>query len=83
MMITKNIKYPYTKLILDVVGIVSSIAFLMLIVINFYADFKSNGSSEIGIKWDENDLVLGAILIAIILMCAIASFILKLMKKEG
>ncbi|MGX0239040.1 hypothetical protein ACUXMC_002234 [Staphylococcus hominis] len=52
----------------------------MLIAINFYADFKSNGTSKIGVEWTGNDFVLGVVLICIILVCAITSFILKSIK---
>jgi len=79
-MITKSIKYPYAKLTFDVLGILSSITFLILIAINFYADFKSNGTSKIGVEWTGNDFVLGVVLICIILVCAITSFILKSIK---
>ena len=82
-MITKSIKYPYAKLIFDVLGILSSIAFLILIAINFHVDFKSNGSSKIGFEWTGNDFVLGTVLFCIILVCAITSFILKSIKKES
>ena len=82
-MITKSIKYPYAKLTFDVLGILSSITFLILIAINFYADFKSNGTSKISVEWTGNDFVLGIVLICIILVCAITSFILKSIKTRN
>ncbi|CPD55048.1 hypothetical protein G0Z86_13425 [Staphylococcus aureus] len=81
-MLTKDIKYPYIKLVFDVIGILASIGFLLLLVINFNADFKSNGNIKIGVEWVGNDFVLGVVLICIILFCAIASFLLKCIKKH-
>ena len=37
-MIAKNIKYPYIKLLFDVVGIVSFIALLFVFGANFYIE---------------------------------------------
>ncbi|WP_332272134.1 hypothetical protein [Staphylococcus pasteuri] len=80
-MLTKNIKYPYTKFFFDVVGVISSIGLLLLLIFNSYANFESSGSSELGIEWTGNTLISGAILIGLIVVCACVSFILKKIKQ--
>ncbi|PTI73574.1 hypothetical protein [Staphylococcus succinus] len=82
-MLTKNIKYPYIKLIFDVVGILASVGILLMFIFNKYADFESNGSSSFGINIIGSSMVLLYILILIVVICAIVSFVLKLIKKKG
>ncbi|PKI23121.1 hypothetical protein CW746_03565 [Staphylococcus succinus] len=80
-MLTKNIKYPYIKLIFDVVGILASVGILLMFIFNTYADFESNGSSSFGINIIGSNMTLLSILILIVIVCAVLSFVLKL-KKE-
>ena len=68
------------KLTFDVLGILSSITFLILIAINFYADFKSNGTSKISVEWTGNDFVLGIVLICIIFSVCYNFFYFKIDK---
>jgi len=80
-MLTKNIKYPYIKLIFDVVGILAGVGILLMFIFNTYADFESNGSSSFGINIIGSNMTLLSILILIVIVCAVLSFVLKL-KKE-
>ncbi len=81
-MLTKNIKYPYVKFIFDVVGILASVGILLMFIFNTYANFKSNGSSSFGINIIGSNMILLSILILIVVVCAVFSFVLKLIKKE-
>ncbi|PTJ12983.1 hypothetical protein BU069_13235 [Staphylococcus succinus] len=80
-MLTKNIKYPYIKLIFDVVGILAGVGILLMFIFNTYANFESNGSSSFGINIIGSNMTLLSILILIVIVCAVLSFVLKL-KKE-
>ncbi|HDH4585589.1 TPA: hypothetical protein PI225_002773 [Staphylococcus aureus] len=82
-MLTKNIKYPYVKLIFDVVGILASISILLIFIFNAYASFDSDGSSSFGINVTGSSMILLYSLIFIVVVCAIVSFVLKLIKKEN
>ncbi|WP_436941293.1 hypothetical protein [Staphylococcus succinus] len=76
-MLTKNIKYPYIKLIFAGVGI------LLMFIFNTYANFESNGSSSFRVNIIGSSMTLLSILILIVIVCAGFSFILKLIKKKG
>ncbi|EGQ0541966.1 TPA: hypothetical protein RZF61_002720 [Staphylococcus aureus] len=76
-MLTKNIKHPYIKLLFDIIGIISSIGFLLWLIYGFYIRFDNNKNIELGIEWTGNSLLIGIILIFLIFLCAVASVILK------
>ena len=82
-MLTKNIKYPYVKFIFDVVGILTSIGILLIFIFNAYDNFGSDGSSSFGINVTGSSMILLYSLIFIVVVCAIVSFVLKLIKKEN
>lgn len=82
-MLTKNIKYPYVKFIFDVVGILASIGIVLIFIFNAYANFGSDGSSSFGINVTGSSMILLYGLIFIVVVCAIVSFVLKLIKKEN
>ncbi len=82
-MLTKNIKYPYVKFIFDVVGILASISILLIFIFNAYANFGSDGSSSFGTNVAGSSIILLYSLIFIVVVCAIFSFVLKLIKKEN
>ncbi|HHQ1587220.1 TPA: hypothetical protein ACSO5E_002418 [Staphylococcus aureus] len=75
--LTKNIKHPYIKLLFDIIGIISSIGFLLWLIYGFYIRFDNNKNIELGIEWTGNSLLIGIILIFLIFLCAVASVILK------
>ncbi|MGW7951203.1 hypothetical protein ACWEYS_13315 [Staphylococcus xylosus] len=81
-MLTKNIKYPYVKFGFDVVGVLASIGIFLIFIFNAYANFGSDGSSSFGINITGSSMVLLYILILIVVICAIVSFVLKLIKEE-
>lgn len=78
-MITKNIKYPYTKLMIDIIGILSFIGVIITIIINFYMH-KSNTTFEMGFNVSGSSFTLLYVLLCITILCAIASTILKRIK---
>ncbi|TFV24674.1 hypothetical protein E4T75_04925 [Staphylococcus saprophyticus] len=78
-MITKNIKYPYTKLMIDIIGILSFIGVIITIIINFYMH-KSNTTFEMGFNVSGSSFTLLCVLLCITILCAIASTILKRIK---
>lgn len=80
--LTKNIKYPYVKFVFDIVGLLASIGILLIFIFNAYANFASDGSSSFGINVTGTSMILLSSLILILVICAIVSFILKLIKKE-
>ncbi|PTH28687.1 hypothetical protein BU600_10410 [Staphylococcus arlettae] len=80
-MLNKKIKYPYVKFVFDVVGILASVGILLMIVCNTYANFNSDGNSSFGITIVGANFMLLAVLMVIVVVCAILSFILKLFKK--
>ncbi|MGO3049566.1 hypothetical protein CD110_12990 [Staphylococcus casei] len=82
-MLTKNIKYPYIKLIFDVVGILAGVGILLMFIFNTYANFESNGSASFGVNIIGSSMTLLSILILIVIVCAVFSFVLKLIKKKG
>lgn len=79
-MITKGIKFPNTKFIIDCIGLLASIGVLIVLVFNLYASFSANGSSEFGINIAGNQFILLSILCAIIAISALSSFVLKRIK---
>ena len=81
-MLTKNIKCPYVKFGFDVVGVLASIGILLIFIFNTYANFGSDGSSSFGINVTDSSMILLSSLILIVVICAIVSFVLKLIKKE-
>lgn len=82
-MLTKNIKYPYVKFTFDVVGILASVGILLMSIFNTYANFESNGSASFEINIIGSSMTLLSILILIVIVCAVFSFVLKLIKKKG
>ncbi len=78
-MITKNTKYPYTKLMIDIIGILSFIGVIITIIINFYLH-KSNTTFEMGFNVSGSSFTLLCVLLCITILCAIASTILKRIK---
>lgn len=81
-MLTKNIKYPYVKFGFDIVGVLASIGIFLIFIFNAHANFGSDGSSSFGINVTGSSMVLLYILILIVVICAIVSFVLKLIKEE-
>lgn len=81
-MLNKRIKYPYVKFIFDVVGVLASIAILLMMAFNVYINFETNGNSSFGINIVGANFILFSILLLIVVVCAIVSFIFKLLKKE-
>ncbi|MCQ9289878.1 hypothetical protein NQ035_13515 [Staphylococcus gallinarum] len=81
-MLTKDIKYPYVKLIFDVVGVLASVGILLMFIFNAYANFESNGSSSFGINIAGFSMIFLSVLFLIVVVCAVFSFILKLIRKE-
>jgi hypothetical protein len=79
-MITKGIKFPNTKFIIDCIGLLASIGVLIVLVFNLYASFSANGNSEFGINIAGNQFILLSILCAIIAISALSSFVLKRIK---
>ncbi|MBF7025077.1 hypothetical protein [Staphylococcus kloosii] len=79
-MITKGIKFPNTKFIIDCIGVLASIGILIVFVFNAYASFSANGSSEFGINIAGNQFILLSILFAITVVSALSSFVLKRIK---
>jgi hypothetical protein len=79
-MITKGIKFPNTKFIIDCIGLLASIGVLIVLVFNLYASFSANGSSEFGINIAGNQFILLSILFAITVVSALSSFVLKRIK---
>lgn len=79
-MIAKNIKYPYIKLLFDVVGIVSFIALLFVFGANFYIESDTNGNFNTGITISGSNAIVFSILLWVTIICALASFLLKKIK---
>ncbi len=79
-MIAKNIKYPYIKLLFDVVGILSFITLLFVFGANFYIESDSNGNFNTGITISGSNALVFSILLWVTIICALASFLLKKIK---
>lgn len=75
-MITKNIKYPYAKLMMDIISILSFIGVIITIIINFYMH-KSSTTFEMGFNVAGSSFILLCVLLYITIFCAIASTIFK------
>lgn len=75
-MITKNIKYPYAKLMMDIISILSFIGVIITIIINFYMN-KSSNTFEMGFNVAGSSFIVLCILLCITIFCAIASTIFK------
>ncbi|PTI16374.1 hypothetical protein BU115_13070 [Staphylococcus xylosus] len=75
-MITKNIKYPYAKLMVDIISILSFIGVIITIIINFYMH-KSSTTFEMGFNVAGSSFILLCVLLCITIFCAIASTIFK------
>ena len=78
-MTTKNIKYPYAKLMIDIIGILSFIGVMIIIIMNFYMR-KSNTAFEMGFNVTGSSFILLCVLLCITIFCAIASTIFKRIK---
>lgn len=75
-MITKNIKYPYAKLMMDIISILSFIGVIITIIINFYMH-KSSTTFEMGFNVAGSSFILLCVLLCITIFCAIVSTIFK------
>ncbi|PTI63248.1 hypothetical protein BU095_10035 [Staphylococcus xylosus] len=75
-MITKNIKYPYAKLMVDIISILFFIGVIITIIINFYMH-KSSTTFEMGFNVAGSSFILLCVLLCITIFCAIASTIFK------
>lgn len=75
-MITKNIKYPYAKLMMDIISILSFIGVIITIIINFYMH-KSSTTFEMGFNVAGSSFILLCVLLCITFICTIASTIFK------
>lgn len=75
-MIAKNIKYPYAKLMIDIIGILSFIGVMIIIIMNFYMR-KSNTAFEMGFNVTGSSFILLCVILCITIFCAIASTIFK------
>ncbi|PTH99676.1 hypothetical protein BU099_04530 [Staphylococcus xylosus] len=75
-MITKNIKYPYAKLMMDIISILSFIGVIITIILNFYMH-KSSTTFEMGFNVAGSSFILLCVLLCITIFCAIASTIFK------
>ncbi|MEB6170804.1 hypothetical protein MXL81_08950 [Staphylococcus pseudoxylosus] len=78
-MTAKNIKYPYAKLMMDIIGTLSFIAVVITIIINFYMH-NSNTAFEMGFNVTGSSFILLCVLLCITLFCAVASTIFKRIK---
>ncbi|RIN05903.1 hypothetical protein BU101_12070 [Staphylococcus shinii] len=78
-MIAKNNKYPYAKLMFDIVGILTFIGVMIIIIMNFYMR-KSNTAFEMGFNVTGSSFILLCVLLCITIFCAIASTIFKRIK---
>ena len=78
-MTAKNIKYPYAKLMIDIIGILSFIGVMVIIIMNFYMR-KSNTAFEMGFNVTGSSFILLCVLLCITIFCAIASTIFKRIK---
>ncbi|MDG0822536.1 MAG: hypothetical protein L0L09_01460 [Staphylococcus equorum] len=79
-MIAENIKYPYVKLLFDVVGILSFITLLFVFGINFYIESDPNGNFNAGITISGSNAIVCGILFWVTIISALASFLLKKIK---
>lgn len=79
-MITKGIKFPNTKFLIDCIGVLASIGILIVFVVNAYSNFSANGSFEFGINIAGNQFIVLSILCAITVLSALSSFVLKKIK---
>ncbi|RIM74813.1 hypothetical protein BU121_13225 [Staphylococcus xylosus] len=75
-MITKNIKYPYAKLMVDIISILFFIGVIITIIINFYMH-KSSTTFDMGFNVAGSSFILLCVLLCITIFCAIASTIFK------
>ncbi|MGW8041424.1 hypothetical protein ACWEYJ_00545 [Staphylococcus shinii] len=78
-MIAKNNKYPYAKLMFDIIGILTFIGVMIIIIMNFYMR-KSNTAFEMGFNVTGSSFILLCVLLCITIFCAIASTIFKRIK---
>ncbi len=78
-MTAKNIKYPYAKLMIDIIGILSFIGVVITIIINFYMH-HSNTAFEMGFNVTGSSFILLCVLLCITIFCAVTSTIFKRIK---
>ncbi len=78
-MIAKNNKYPYAKLMFDILGVSSFIGMIIIIIMNFYMR-KSNTTFEMGFNVTGSSFILLCVFLCITIICAIASTIFKRIK---
>ncbi|MDG0842169.1 hypothetical protein M4L39_01865 [Staphylococcus equorum] len=79
-MIAENIKYPFIKLLFDVVGVLVFIALLFVFGTNFYIESDSNGNFNTGITISGSNALVFSILLWVTIICALTSFVLKKIK---
>lgn len=78
-MTAKNIKYPYAKLMIGIIGILSFIGVVITIIINFYMH-HSNTAFEMGFNVTGSSFILLCVLLGITIFCAVTSTIFKRIK---
>ncbi|CEF19665.1 MULTISPECIES: hypothetical protein [Staphylococcus] len=78
-MTARNIKYPYAKLMIDIIGILSFIGVVITIIINFYMH-HSNTAFEMGFNVTGSSFILLCVLLGITIFCAVTSTIFKRIK---
>ncbi|WP_436951750.1 hypothetical protein [Staphylococcus xylosus] len=78
-MTAKNIKYPYAKLMIDIIGILSFIGVVITIIINFYMH-HSNTAFEMDFNVTGSSFILLCVLLGITIFCAVTSTIFKRIK---
>ena len=79
-MITKGIKFPNIKFIIDCIGVLASMGIFIVFIFNAYSNFGANGSSKFGINIAGNQFIVFSILCAITVLSALSSFVLKKIK---
>lgn len=79
-MLTKNIKYPYTKFGFDMLGIITFIGVVIIVALNCYLHTESDGNFEMGFNVSGMSSTIMSVLLLITLISALVSFILKKIK---
>lgn len=79
-MLTKNIKYPYTKLGFDMLGIIAFIGVVTIVALNCYLHTESGGNFEMGFSVSGMSSTIMSVLFLITLISALVSYLLKKIK---
>lgn len=75
-----EIRFPYLKLFLNIIGICASIGLLIILFLNIDYNFQENSSSEFSITISGTSFIIFTCLLLISLLCACSSYILKRIK---